>query len=276
MTSEHISIPSHELAEMAILDAYGLLESPEQVRFEQAFLALTPDVQAEIRRIQEEIATDERLLPSVNPPEHLRVRTLGRIHAAMALNSAGLVMGEYSAQTSRNPMQFAPQRSSFIGSVWTWRMAALILLGVCLTLVVTSTSSKRHFDRMMAEAVRLQTGQTIERSLGENYAPFLKMMNSPTAQHRYLAAADGQGFVRVSIDEKTGECFLFAMDLMGHDGPCTVDFTSSDGSVQRTALLRTDRVFDSVAIQFDPNLLAGTSVRISDAAGVLIAKAKLV
>ncbi len=276
MTSEHTSMPSHELAEMAILDAYGLLESPDQIRFEQAFMATTPDVQAEIRRIQEDIATDERLLPSVDPPEYLRARVLERIHAAMALNSAGLFMGDYAAHQPVDALPFNAHRSGFLGSVWTWRMAALVLLGVCLTLVVTSTSSKRHFDRIMAEAVRLQTGQTIEKSLGEEYAPFLKMMNSPTARHQYLAAADGQGFIRLSVDEKTGECFLFAMDFMGYTGPCNVDITSSDGAVHRSATLRTDRIFDGIAMQFDPVSLPGATVRITDATGAMIATAKLV
>ncbi|MDP6890879.1 MAG: hypothetical protein QF471_06075 [Phycisphaerales bacterium] len=271
MTNTHIYMPPRELAELALLDAYGLLEAADQIRFEQAFLAVSPDVQAEIRRIQMEIVTDESLLPACEPPAELKIRVLDRIHAAMSMSTAGM-LGMDEMPFQRHAAQIGPG-GRVLSSVWTWRMAALVLLGVCLTLIVMVNTGTRHFDRMFEEAMRLHTEQEVEMTLGENFQPYLELMRRSTSQ-QYLAVEGGRGMIRVSIDETSGDIFLLAMDLQSDDGPYSFSITAADGDTVATVAIRTDQYLDGVSLNVDPALIAGAAFELRDGTGRIIATTK--
>ena len=72
----------NELVELATLDAFGLLPAADAVKFEQAFMTASSEVQAEIRSIQADLATDTTLLNGEEPSASLRQRVLD----AVALN----------------------------------------------------------------------------------------------------------------------------------------------------------------------------------------------
>jgi len=274
MTNAHISMSPHELAELALLDAYGLLEAADQIRFEQAFLAISPDIQAEIRRIQTDIVTDETLLPNATPPAELKAKVLKRIHAATTMRSAGLV-GIDDLPLRSDIVGHIGSSGRILGSVWTWRMAALVLLGVCLTLIVMVNTRGRHFDRVFEEAMRLHTEQQVELALGTEFQPYMELMRRPTAQHRYLAVEGGQGMIRVSVDEARGDIFLLAMDLGGQEGPCAFTLIAADGTKTASVPVRTDRYLDGVSISVDPAMLAGATFELRDANNRVIATNKI-
>lgn len=272
MTNTHIYMPPHELAELALLDAFGLLEAADQLRFEQAFLAVSPDVQAEVRRIQTDIVTDESLLPDCEPPAELKARVLSRIHAAMAMSTAGMLgMDEMPSQRASAGRIGAGSR--ILDSVWTWRMAALVLLGVCLTLIVMVNTGSRHFDRVFEEAMRLHTEREVEMTLGGDFQPYLELMRRSTAQ-QYLAVEGGRGMVRVSIDEATGDIFLLAMDLETDAGPYAFSIVAADGTTLASAEIRPDQYLDGVSLNVDPTLLAGATFELRDGDHRIIATTK--
>ena len=274
MTGEHIHMPLHELAELAVLDAYGVLPDADLLRFEQAFLATSPEVQSELRRIQANIATDERLLPTCEPPKELRDKVLGRIRAAMDLSQASEI--DTDVTRFRHPaVQAAEQNPNFLSSVWTWRMAALLLLGVVLTLVATNTSNQRHFEQLSLEAMRLQATHEFEVAMGDQYQPFMELMRRPDVEHAYLSADGGHGFVRLSIDETSGRVFVMAMDLVGHEGPCRLEVSSEAGELLSATDLRTDRYIDAATLTVDPTVLANATVRLVDGLGRTIATTRL-
>ena len=274
MTSDMTPLTSNELAELAILDTYGLLHDADLLRFEQAFVGSPPDVQAEIRRIQAEIATDERLLPTCEPPAELKEQVLDRIRSAMALSTAGMLVSD--AESFPHPaMHQDAGDGKFLGSVWTWRMAALLLLGAVITLVATNTSSQRHVEQLNLEAMRLITAHEVEVALADQYRPFMELMRTPEARHAYLAAPGGEGLVRVSIDEASGRGFVLAMDLVGHDGPCQLKITAADGRQLASAELRTDRYLDAATIELDTTLLAGATLHLTDGLGRTIATTRM-
>lgn len=270
MTNTPIYVSPNEFAEMALLDAYGLLESAEQMRFEQAFLASSPDVQAEIRRVQTEIAMDEALLPNCQPPAELKAKVLERIRTAMAMDTAGM-LGIDELPFQRETLGRIDSGSRIMHSVWTWRMAALVLLGVCLTLVVMANTSQRHFDRMFEEAIRLHTDREVESTLGDEFQPYMDLMRRSTARQQYVAIDGGQGLIRISIDEATGDIFLLAMDLDKQDGPCVFTVTDVHGDELATVTIRTDRYLDGVSLSVDPTLLAGAQFELRDAENRVIA-----
>jgi len=263
MTMKTDTMPPSELAELAVLDAFGLLEPPDQFRFEQAFLATTPDVQAEIRRIQADIATDEALLPMVDPPAELRARVLERIAAAMALSSINTLEPDQMAFQTPAPLARIG-KGGILSSVWTWRMAALVLFGISLTLVVITMSNQQRFDRLVAELRQIQATDLVDSMLENEFDNCTELMGRPEAKQLYLASTTGRGLVRVSIDEQTGDMFLFAMDLAGLDGACTLEVTSADGTPLYETPFRTDRFFDGVSANIDPALLAGASFKLID------------
>jgi len=270
MTNTPIYMPPNELAEMALLDAFGLLDAAEQMRFEQAFLAVSPDVQAEVRRVQSEIAMDEALLPQCEPPAELKARVLERIRSAMSMDTAGM-LGVDELPFQRDTIGQIGSGSRVMGSVWTWRMAALVLLGVCLTLVVMANTSQRHFDRMFEEAIRLHTDREIESTLGAEFQPYMDLMRRSTARQQYVAIDGGQGLIRISIDEASGDIFLLAMDLDSQDGTCSFTITDTNGNELASVDIRTDRYLDGVSLSVDPSFLAGAHFELRDADNRVIA-----
>ncbi|HVU65422.1 MAG TPA: hypothetical protein VHC70_15680 [Phycisphaerales bacterium] len=74
---------THNLLEMASLDAMGLLDPEERDAFERAFHAAAPAVQAQIRREQLRFSRMDELLPKVDPPLGLRARVIAAVRGAM-------------------------------------------------------------------------------------------------------------------------------------------------------------------------------------------------
>lgn len=75
---------THELFELALLDAVGLLDESESASFELAFQAAPAALQAQIRREQTRFSSMESLLPKVEPPADLRSRVIEQVRRAMA------------------------------------------------------------------------------------------------------------------------------------------------------------------------------------------------
>ncbi len=80
---------THELLELASLDALGLLDEDERQAFERAFQAAPPALQAQIRREQARLARAESLLPDVEAPASLRARVLAAVREAIQTVGSG-------------------------------------------------------------------------------------------------------------------------------------------------------------------------------------------
>src|SRR5438105_666068 len=74
---------THDLLEMASLDAMGLLDPEEREAFERAFRAAPPPLQAQIRREQLRFSAADDILPQVEPPLGLRARVIAAVREAM-------------------------------------------------------------------------------------------------------------------------------------------------------------------------------------------------
>ena len=272
MTNE---APIQELAELATLDAYGLLEAADQFRFEQAFLAAPPDVQAEIRRIQSDIALDESLLPDGQPSLAMRQRVLDRIQAAMAMQALSDCQPTPAADTPPGPLARIEPPKSVLGSVWTWRMAALVLLGVCLTLVVTNMSANQNIKQLVAASERLQLGLELEDRAGDAFDSMIALMSSDTAKQMYLASPSGEGLVRISLDEQTGQMVCLAFGLTDHPGPCLIEIEDASGATIATAQLQSNQYVQAVAMTLDPAKLRGARFKLIDGQQQIIAATRV-
>ena len=74
---------THELLELASLDAMGLLDPEEREAFELAFRAAAPALQAQIRREQLRLSYIDGILPVVEPPPGLRARVMAKVREAI-------------------------------------------------------------------------------------------------------------------------------------------------------------------------------------------------
>jgi hypothetical protein len=262
-----------ELAELATLDAYGLLDEADLFRLEQAMLQSPSEVRARVRAIQDEIAADEQLLPDCAPSDDLRQRVLSRVQAAVDLHyvtaSNQLVppsaLDNHSLSFARHSMR----------SVWTWRMAALILLGACVALVVVKERQQQHFDRVIREAISLQADAQVKDGLGDSYTTFVALMERPDVRHIYLVGPNGDGTVRLSIDEQTGQMYAFGMDLAGHGQACSLELRDQDGQIVTSEAFPADRYITGIAVQVDPAKLANLTAFLIGGSGDVLAKAPL-
>lgn len=77
------NITRDEMLELAIADAMGVLDTVDSARFERAFAAAVPSLQAEVRAMQDRVVADRALLSDELPPASLRLRTLARVASAI-------------------------------------------------------------------------------------------------------------------------------------------------------------------------------------------------
>ncbi len=115
---------THELFELALLDAVGLLDERESASFELAFQAAPAALQAQIRREQTRFSSMESLLPKVDPPADLRARVIEQVRRAMVTAMEEPVL--QGAQMLVPPM-FRPKSVAR----W-WRTAAVASMAAAL------------------------------------------------------------------------------------------------------------------------------------------------
>ena len=246
-----------ELEELAVLDAWGLLDGEDLSRFEAAFTVSGPEQRARLRSIQDSCSAglDGTCLQA---PADLKQRVMQRLQAARDLEG----MQSHTA----------PFATPITGrSAGIWRMAALILLAVSMTMVIMHQATRTQYDKLLDEYTVLQALRTIEVELDTSeQANFIAMMRRPDVRHAYLAADEGGGFVRLAVDESSGEAFVLAMDLAGRTAPCVLELETSDGNIIELASLRTDRYIDAHHLQLDPALLDGGTLRLRSSDGTII------
>jgi hypothetical protein len=105
-----------ELLELAALDALGLLDDFEAAIYTRSYHDAPATVQDEIRRLQAEIATDQRLLPGDEPDPGLRERVLKTVAQAIERDESRLAplatIGRRRAADVRREGRFRPNATS--------------------------------------------------------------------------------------------------------------------------------------------------------------------
>jgi len=131
---------THELIELAVLDALALLDEQESAEFEHAFRAAPPQLQAQIRREQTRFSNIGDWLPEVEPPADLRARVLAAVREAIGAPDKIHAAGRIIPHLPR-----AHRVSRF------WRAAALGFATASVVLVISFV----HIRNSLAEVQRL-------------------------------------------------------------------------------------------------------------------------
>ena len=117
-------------------------------------------------------------------------------------------------------------------------MAALILLGVAVSLAIFGSDAYRH-SKLIANAYTGKiTLDDIESRIGPQFNEFV---SNPNCQHYYLASDTGRGLLRLAVNENTGEAFVFGLDLDPTIGSGELRLVTADGSIHSLAVINTDQ-----------------------------------
>jgi hypothetical protein len=247
-----------ELVELATLDAFGLLPPVDAVRFERAFMAAPADVQSELRRLQSNFAENELLLPDEEPDAALRQRVLAAVSHTIEVESDRLaplatigqtanvdaVDAHFDATDTGATMPNATLRSH--ASVWTWRMAALILLGVTISLAIFGSDAYRQSKLLANAYIGKVTIDTIEEQVGPQFTEFVA---NPNCHMHYMVSTNGIGMIRVAVNERTGEAFVLGLDLDPAIGLGELRLVDKQGNAHAIAMIGSDEPVTGQFIQ---------------------------
>ncbi|MFG0306906.1 MAG: hypothetical protein ACF8Q5_11905 [Phycisphaerales bacterium JB040] len=144
---------THELIELAVLDALGILEQSESDEFEAAFASAAPGVQAQVRAEQARLTDIEHLLPDDQPRPELRDLVLSAVRAAISAEREP-VAGRITPASRRAPAQPRIKQAPRVSPAW--RAAAIALTAVVVSMFVFNSQTRDIFDE--AEQVAQMDG----------------------------------------------------------------------------------------------------------------------
>lgn len=218
---------THEMLEMASLDALGLLSEDERLAFERAFSAAPPALQAQIRADQARVAGDDSLLPRIDPPLGLRARVLAAVREAM--QSVG----------GRPVGRIAPDILPGRGVSPIWRAAAIGLMAASIVFAFTTLQMRREYESITS---RLVSDAWTEQFLAEFGPKFERMLYDPKTQRVAFTAAEGDETLRQAgavllLDPETGVGELLCKNLPMTDGEYELVLVDESGEVRGEAIL---------------------------------------
>jgi len=217
---------THDILELARLDALGMLDSEERAVFERAFRDASPAIQEQIRREQNRLTDIGDLLPDVDPPQDLRARVLGVVRDAMTAVTGrnGEVLARIEPLAINMRRNVSPLwRAACIG----FATATIVLMGFAFNLQNT------YDDSLQA----LRDGELSEQIAREIGPQFIDTLLSPNAERvNFLPVADtsGRGGAVVLIDKESKLAFLVCKNLPRIDGHYALVITDDNGDVLQT------------------------------------------
>ncbi len=221
---------THEIMELARLDALGMLDTDERVVFERAFQDASPALREQIRREQNRLTDISDLLPDVEPPQDLRGRVLHAVRDAMTAVT-GRTSGDVLARIE--PLAVNMRRN--VSPVWRaacigFATATILLMGISFSQHTTYEDALQAVrDGELAEQIAIQLG-----------SQFHETFFSPTADHvAFIPVADStavgkSSVAKVMIDHEKEIALLVCDKLPRVDGQYALVITDEEGKVIST------------------------------------------
>lgn len=250
----------NQLIELAILDAYGLLDSIESDLYNSAFHEAPVALQEEIIGLQEALALDDALLPKEVPPAKLKKQVIKAVAEAADKEANRLA-----------PLALIGARTNKIGltslatkQILFWRATAMVFLGAAIVLAILSISTQKRVSKITEIALNTNTADAISEIAG---ARFLSFINNPycyvTQFERH--SGDTPGYIRIAVHERTGEGYIIAVDLKKNE-EILIEGKNSEGKIIEIARLSGDSAIVGREFQIDPALTQSIRFLAKDAA----------
>jgi hypothetical protein len=136
-----------ELLELAALDALGLLDEFEAAYYTRSFHDAPATVQDEIKRVQAELAADQRMLPGDEPDPGLRERVLRAVAQAIERDESRLAplatIGRRRAGEPRHEGRFHLRASGQF-----WRAACFVVAGVAVVFALFWVQAQNYVNAL--------------------------------------------------------------------------------------------------------------------------------
>ncbi|MCB9847854.1 MAG: hypothetical protein H6814_05515 [Phycisphaeraceae bacterium] len=224
-----MTLKTHEILELARLDAMGMLDEDERVVFEQAFRHASPALQDQIRREQNRLTDIGDLLPDVDPPQDLRARVILRVREAVSA-----VAGRNADVIARiEPLAINMRRNV----TPLWRAACIGFATATVVLLGFAFNQQSTYDNALQALRNGELAEQISRQLGPQ---FKDVLFSPTADKvNFVPVADASaaaksGSAVVFIDREKEVALLVCTNLPKVDGQYALVITNDKGEIIST------------------------------------------
>lgn len=262
---------THELLELAALDAMGLLDTDERETFEAAFRAASPALQAQIRREQLRLSRMDDTLPEVEPPIGMRARVLAAIREAITTIAPKPVTQAPVVHAA------APRLRPVHGVHRIWRVAAV---GATAAAFVLGFATLRFRNDYQVVSDTINANGVSDKFLNDFGSKFDQAFFDPSVRLVAFASssptAPRSGKAALLLDPANGRGQLFLKDLPLGDNFYEVVVVSSDGRESKSL-----KTFQAPAAGINIHAIDGISLenasmivirKIGDAEPLLVAK----
>ena len=243
-----------QLLELAVLDAYGLLEPIESDLFNRSFHEAPATIQDEIKQLQEELALDDSLLPSDAPTAELKKKVMRSVAETADKEAQRLApLALIGARASAAQAKFGSSRQTTF-----WRTAAVVLFGVAVVLAVITLDAQRKADESAKIAINTFTNNAINNMVGSE---FVKYVGNPYCQVFRLEREDGgeTGYLRVAMNERFGNGYVIGIDLEANE-EIIIQGTTPAGEVIELARITADSPIVGREFVINPALVSGMTI----------------
>lgn len=232
-------LSTHELMELANLDTMGLLDETEREQFERGFQAATPGVQAQIRREQLRLSSDDSMLPQVEPPLGLRARVLNALREVMgqgktdAARKAAGVAGTIGMGNRSTAVVPGLRRAQGVNPIW--RASAIGAIAASLVFGVVAFQVFNESQKLTSSLADNATNDYLLREYG---ARFDKTFFDPNTKLVSFSPTDSKfaGRATILLDPVHKKAQLFCRDLPVGDGEYEVVVVDAQGNATKAVL----------------------------------------
>lgn len=216
-----------ELIELAILDAMGLLDEGEQARFEMAFRAAPPAVQAQVRREQTRLSQIEMLLPDVEAPAGLRAAVVDAVRR------------EIAASVDLEPIQLPMLKSRGVSPLWRATALGFMVAAVTFGVMVFHVAQENQnlSERLRGDALL----SSVEDVMGPRFARDVLVSRDTSRVVLTAASANFRGNASLFVNPEWGHAKFIFEGIVASDGrKLSLAIVDETGKVVQTL-----REFDS-------------------------------
>lgn len=210
---------THELLELASLDALGLLDPDERDAFERAFRAAPPALQAQIRREQLRLASIDDMLPAVEPPPGLRARVVAAVRDAISSMTVRRISGG----------AIVPELRPAYGVNRMWRLGAIAAAAASIVLGLSVLQMRMDYSAIQTGAFNNAMTDKILNDFGVKFSDamfnpetrFVQFHNTDAAEA--AKAFPGRALLVVEPSSRTGELFVRNLPADGEEYEVVVE-----------------------------------------------------
>jgi len=196
---------THELLELASLDALGLLDPEERESFELAFRAATPALQAQIRREQLRLSNLDGMLPAVEPPPGLRARVMAKVREAIDSMTVRKFTGG----------AIVPDLRPAYGVNRMWRVGAIAAAAASVVLGLSVLQMRMDYTDIqngqvnngVTDRILSDFGVRFSQSMFDPQTRFVQFSSDATKAEA-SSPFSGRALLVLSPEARTGELFL--------------------------------------------------------------------